>query len=142
MNEKEEIIETTVVDENVDSSTSTELEEASIDVALTSGQKESIKIQYQLSDDVVQRVINESDHLMQLYLAYKTLDVDADEFNDTSKSIYNTCLEYLVNLKINMFRYAGLSVGGCFERVVLDAIIISRAIRNFIINKSQEENHE
>ena len=142
MNEKEEIIETTVVDENVDSSTSTELEEASIDVTLTSGQKESIKIQYQLSDEVVQRVINESDQLVQLYLDYRTLDVDADEFNDTSKSIYNTCLGYLVNLKINMFRYAGLSVGGCFERVVLDAIIISRAIRNFIINKSQEENHE
>lgn len=142
MNEKEEIIETTVVDENVDSSTTTELEEATIDVALTSGQKESIKIQYQLSDEVVRRVINESDQFVQLYLDYRTLNVDADEFNDTSKSIYNTCLGYLVNLKINMFRYAGLSVGGCFERVVLDAIIISRAIRNFIINKSQEENHE
>ena len=137
--EENNIIETTV-DENAKSQTA--FEEATIDVTLTSGQEESIKIQYQISDEVVQRVINESDQLVQLYLDYRILDVDADDFNDTSKSIYNTCLGYLVNLKINMFRYAGLSVGGCFERVVLDAIIISRAIRNFIINKSQEENHE
>lgn len=139
--EENNIIETTV-DENMNSSTQNGFEEATIDVTLTSGQKESIKIQYQISDEVVQRVINESDQLVQLYLDYKTLDVDAEDFDDTSKSIYNTCLGYLVNLKINMFRYTGLSVGRCFERVVLDAIIISRAIRNFIINKSQEENHE
>ena len=137
--EENNIIEATVAE---DMNSQTGFKETTIDVTLTSGQKESIKIQYQISDEVVQRVINESDQLVQLYLDYRIMDVDADDFNDTSKSIYNTCLGYLVNLKINMFRYAGLSVGGCFERVVLDAIIISRAIRNFIINESQEENHE
>ena len=137
--EENNIIEATVAE---DMNSQTGFKETTIDATLTSGQKESIKIQYQISDEVVQRVINESDQLVQLYLDYKTLDVDDDDFDDASKSIYNTCLGYLVNLKINMFRYAGLSVGGCFERVVLDAIIISRAIRNFIINKSQEENHE
>lgn len=139
--EENNIIETTLESEveNMDNtSTSPEIFEEDILVKLVDGKDATVSIKYEMSDTVVQKVINDSDALVDLFMQFKT--ADNENYNSTMKTAYNSALQYLISFNIDTMDYLELyERDRIAENIIIDAIAISRTVRNSIIAKAQSK---
>lgn len=125
------VIETTAQE------TVAEPQKATVTVALTNGRSIDVNFSYEISQTVVNRAITDADTLVGLLIDYKT--AKKEEYNERKKAAYNTAIAYLVNFNVNLLEYTEMNEE---FNVVYDAIAIARAVRNFIIQKSEETKAE
>lgn len=128
------VIETTAQESTT---TATEPKKATITVALTNERSIDVNFSYEISPTVINRAITDADTLVGLLIDYKT--AKKEEYNERKKTAYNTAIAYLVNFNVNLLEYTDMNDE---FNVVYDAIAIARAIRNFIIQKSEEAKTE
>ena len=128
------VIETTVQEATT---TATEPKKATITVALAGERSIDVNFSYEITPTVINRAITDADTLVGLLIDYKT--TKKEEYNERKKTAYNTAIAYLVNFNVNLLEYTEMNEE---FNVVYDAIAIARAVRNFIIQKSEEEKTE
>lgn len=126
------VIETVVQEEST-----VEPKKTTLKVALTSGRDIDIEFSYETSQQVVNRVISDTDTLIGLWINYET--AKPEYYQETKKKAYNTAISYLVNFNVNLLDYTGMNDE---MNVVYDAIAVAYAIRNFILKQREEETIE
>lgn len=125
------VIETTAQE------TVAEPQKATVTVALTNERSIDVNFSYEISQTVVNRAITDADTLVGLLIDFET--TKKEEYQERRKIAYNTAVAYLVNFNVDLLEYTSMNEE---FNVVYDAIAIARAIRNFIIQKSEETKAE
>lgn len=134
MHDEENVIETTVED-----TPQTETKKGNLTVALSRQRSIDIEITYETTQPVIERAANDADALVSMFVDLITARSE-EETIEKKKTAFNTAISYLVGFNVNMLDYLTdkdreeVEIG-----VIVDAIAISRAIRNFIITQANEE---
>lgn len=113
-----------------------EMQSDAITVNLFNGASETITVNYKLIQNVVESVINDADMIVNLYVNYMT--ASKDTYEEAKKKMFNTVISYLINFGIDTSKYFGGEID--YGRPAIDAMSISRAVRNHIMNKMNEKN--
>lgn len=129
--------ENNVIETATQEAVATEPQKATITVALTNERSIDVNFSYEISQTVVNRAITDADTLVGLLIDFKT--TKKEEYQERRKTAYNTAVAYLINFNVDLLEYTDMNDE---FNVVYDAIAIARAIRNFIIQKSEEAKTE
>ena len=107
-----------------------------VKITLTDERQEEIPISFAPSKEIMNQVISESDYLVNLYMKMKTKKYGKE---DVAEDLYKASLRYLMRFNIKMGYYLNLGDRETIiNTIALDAIAISRGIRDFVIGKMNE----
>lgn len=137
----DDIIETTMEEDMATKAEQDNVIEEKVKITLTDERQEEIPISFTPSKEIMNQVISESDYLVNLYMKMKTKKYGKDA---PAEDLYKASLQYLLRFDIEMVPY--LDLGEDYDNaketiintIALDAIAISRGIRDFVISKMNE----
>jgi hypothetical protein len=132
----DDIVETTMEEDMVTEAEQDNVIKEKVKIILTDERKEEIPISFAPSKEIMNQVISESDYLVNLYMKMKTKKYGKE---DVTEDLYKASLRYLMRFDIKMGYYLNLGDRETIiNTIALDAIAISRGIRDFVISKMNE----
>ena len=132
----DDIVETTMEENIVTEAEQNNVIEEKVKITLTDERQEEIPISFTPSKEIMNQVISESDYLVNLYMKMKTTKYGKDT---PTEELYKASLQYLLRFNIKMVPYLDLEDRKrIINTIALDAIAISRGIRDFVISKMNE----
>jgi hypothetical protein len=132
----DDIVETTMEEDIVTEAEQNNVIEEKVKITLTDERQEEIPISFTPSKEIMNQVISESDYLVNLYMKLKTTKYGTKAANE---DLYKASLRYLLRFNILMVPYLDLEDRETIiNTIALDAIAVSRGIRDFVISKMNE----